>query len=133
MTSHHDPTDISAPDPASSDEGRLPPMVEAELAILTHLSSVEAVRAFEAMRTQLRPDTAPQFTQLLEMINAFSGPDFAEKASAELVDAVTSTGEVRLFDRYGGDIDDPIGALALAQVIRLVAANRPILGDTFGL
>ncbi|OZC46335.1 hypothetical protein CH267_28205 [Rhodococcus sp. 06-621-2] len=105
----------------------------AELEILAQLCSPEAVAAFELMCGSVRVETAPRFVDLLRTVNAFSGPGFAEKASAELLEVVASTGEVELMAHHSVGLDDPIGALALAQLIRTIADNRPTLGEAFGL
>ena len=81
----------------------------------------------------VRIETAPRFVDLLRTINALSGPGFSERASAELLDVVASTGEVELMARHCVGLDDPIGALALAQLIRTIADNRATLGEAFGL
>ena len=107
----------------------------AELEILAQLCSPEAAGAFELMCGSVRIETAPRFVDLLRTINALSGPGFSERASAELLDVVASTGEVELMARHCVGLDDPIGALALAlaQLIRTIADNRATLGEAFGL
>ncbi|OZD12071.1 MULTISPECIES: hypothetical protein [Nocardiaceae] len=105
----------------------------AELEILAQLCSPEAVAAFELMCCSVRVETAPRFVDLLRTVNALSGPGFAERASAELLEVVASTGEVELMARHSVGLDDPIGALALAQLIRTIADNRATLGEAFGL
>lgn len=121
----------------SDNTGRTPgersELFDAELAILGQLCSPEAVAAFELMHASVRLETAPRFVDLLRTINALSGPGFAERASAELLDVVASTGEVELMARHSVDVNDPIGALALAQLIRTIADNRATLGEAFEL
>lgn len=108
-------------------------MIDAELGILTQLCSPEAAAAFEMMYASVRLETAPRFIELLRTINALSGPGFAERASAELLEVVASTGEVALMARHSGGVDDPVGALALAQLIRTIAEHRATLGESFGV
>lgn len=124
---------MTAPENIDRTPGEWSELMDAELGILTQLCSPEAAGAFEMMHTSVRVETAPRFTELLRTVNALSGPGFAERASAELLDVVASTGEVTLMARHSGGVDDPIGALALAQLIRTVAERRAALGESFGV
>ncbi|WP_037180515.1 hypothetical protein [Rhodococcoides fascians] len=121
-----DGTDDTARTPADWAE-----LHEAELGILTQLCSPEACDAFGVIHRGVRAETAERFAALLRTINTLSGPGFADRASAELLEVVAETGEVELMARH--HIDDPIGALALAQLMRTIADNRPVLGESFGL
>jgi hypothetical protein len=90
----------------------------AEVAVLAELSSPEAVAAFELLRASLQFETAPRFVELLATINRLSGPDFAVRASLELLDAVRDSDDLDLVELFAPSIDDPIGALSLAQLLR---------------
>lgn len=90
----------------------------AEVAVLAELSSPEAVAAFELLRASLQLDTVPRFVELLATINRLSGPDFAVRASLELLDAVHDSDDLDLVELFAPSIDDPIGTLSLAQLLR---------------
>jgi hypothetical protein len=89
-----------------------------ELAILAELRSPEAVAAFEMLHSTVRPDTASRFAELLSIINDISGPDFAVDASLNLLDAVQDSGDLEVV--VAATVDDPITALALAQLLRRI-------------
>ncbi|OZC62797.1 hypothetical protein CH267_00095 [Rhodococcus sp. 06-621-2] len=124
---------MSAPDNTPRTPAQWSELIDAELEIIGQLCSPEAVEAFELMHAGVRVETAPRFVDLLRTINALSGPGFADRASAQLLDVVAETGEVELMAHHSPGIDDPVGALALAQLIRTIADNRAALGHTFGL
>ncbi|MGB7235576.1 MAG: hypothetical protein WBD41_06265 [Rhodococcus sp. (in: high G+C Gram-positive bacteria)] len=90
----------------------------AEVAVLAELGSPEAVTGFELMRHTLQLETAPRFVELLTTINRLSGPGFAVRASLELLDAVHDSGDLELVEMFAPSLDDPVGALALAQLLR---------------
>ncbi|WP_072803422.1 hypothetical protein [Rhodococcoides yunnanense] len=90
----------------------------AEIAALAELSSPEAVKAFALVRNRLRPGEINRFDELLETVNRLSGPGFEDAASAELRDALHSTRTDDDIRALAHSIDEPIGALALAQVLR---------------
>ncbi|MCZ4277426.1 hypothetical protein [Rhodococcoides yunnanense] len=124
---------MTTPENIDRTPGEWSELMDAELGILTQLCSPEAAAAFEMMRACVRVETASRFTELLRTVNALSGPGFAERASAELLEVVASTGEVALMARHSGGVDDPIGALALAQLIRTIAEHRDALDESFGM
>lgn len=101
-----------------NDTDALPAVDAAELAILIELRSPEAVAAFDQMHTSIRPRTAQRCADLLSSINRLSGPDFAVNASLELLDAVDDSGDLDLVEQFAPAIDDPLGALSLAQLLR---------------
>jgi hypothetical protein len=91
-----------------------------ELAILAELRSPEALAAFEMLYSTVPVETASQFVELLEIINELSGPDFAVKASLDLLDAVQDSGDLGVVVAAASTVDDPITALALAQLLRRI-------------
>ncbi len=91
-----------------------------ELAILAELRSPEAVAAFEMLHTSIRPATAPRFAELLAIINELSGPNFAVDASLDLLHAVQDSGDLEVVVAAAPTLDDPITALALAQLLRRI-------------
>ncbi|MBY4128080.1 hypothetical protein HQO83_06735 [Rhodococcus fascians] len=104
---------MSTPDsPALSDLDSI------KLAILAELRSPEAVAAFEMLHSTLRPEVGSRFVELLAIINELSGPNFAIDASLDLLDAVQDSGDLALV--VAATIDDPITALALAQLLRTI-------------
>ena len=113
---------VSAGDDGQRPDDGLSAFDLAEVAVLCELGSPEAVAAFELVRTSLRPETAPRFTALLTTINRLSGPDFELAASLELLDAVHDSGDLELVERFAPTLDDAIGALSLAQLLRTYRA-----------
>ncbi|MEH6797483.1 hypothetical protein CH262_03240 [Rhodococcus sp. 05-2255-1e] len=106
---------MSTPDsPALSD------LDTVELAILAELRSPEAVAAFEMLHSTVHPDTASRFAELLSIINDISGPNFAVDASLDLLDAVQDSGDLEVVVASASTVDDPITALALAQLLRRI-------------
>jgi hypothetical protein len=106
---------MSTPDsPALSD------LDAVELDILAELRSPEAVAAFEMLHSTVRPEAGPRFVELLAIINDISGPNFAVDASLDLLDAVQDSGDLEVVVAAALTIDDPITALALAQVLRRI-------------
>lgn len=106
---------MSTPDsPALSDLDSI------ELAILAELRSPEAVAAFEMLHSTVRPEAGPRFVELLAIINELSGPNFAVDASLDLLDAVQDSGDLEVVVAASPTVDDPITALALAQVLRRI-------------
>lgn len=91
-----------------------------ELAALAELRSPEAVAAFEMLRSSIRPETAARFVELLAIINELSGPDFAVAASLDLLAAVDDSTDLALVVAAAPRLDDPITALALAQLLRTI-------------
>ncbi|WP_415977516.1 hypothetical protein [Rhodococcus sp. 077-4] len=91
-----------------------------ELAILAELRSPEAVAAFEMLHSTVHPETASRFVELLAIINELSGPNFAVEASLDLLDAVQDSGDLELVVASASTVDDPITALALAQLLRRI-------------
>ncbi|CCQ18434.1 putative uncharacterized protein [Rhodococcus sp. AW25M09] len=106
---------MSTPDsPALSD------LDAVELDILAELRSPEAVAAFEILHSTVRPEAGPRFVELLAIINELSGPNFAVDASLDLLDAVQDSGDLEVVVAAAPTVDDPITALALAQVLRRI-------------
>ena len=106
---------MSTPDsPALSD------LDAVELDILAELRSPEAVAAFEMLHSTVRPEAGPRFVELLAIINDISGPNFAVDASLDLLDAVQDSGDLEVVVAAAPTVDDPITALALAQVLRRI-------------
>ena len=106
---------MSTPDsPALSD------LDAVELEILAELRSPEAVAAFEMLHSTVRPEAGPRFVELLAIINELSGPNFAVDASLDLLDAVQDSGDLEVVVAAAPTVDDPITALALAQVLRRI-------------
>nr|WP_314145643.1 hypothetical protein [uncultured Rhodococcus sp.] len=106
---------MSTPDsPALSD------LDAVELDILAELRSPEAVAAFEMLHSTVRPEAGPRFVELLAIINELSGPNFAVDASLDLLDAVQDSGDLEVVVAAAPTVDDPITALALAQVLRRI-------------
>ncbi|WP_032405574.1 hypothetical protein [Rhodococcoides fascians] len=106
---------MSRPDsPALSDLDSI------ELAILAELRSPEAVAAFEMLHSTVRPEAGPRFVELLAIINELSGPKFAVDASLDLLDAVQDSGDLEVVVASAPTVDDPVTALALAQVLRRI-------------
>ncbi|OZE33549.1 hypothetical protein CH278_13095 [Rhodococcus sp. 05-2254-5] len=106
---------MSTPDsPALSDLDSI------ELAILTELRSPEAVAAFEMLHGTVPVETGSRFAELLAIINDISGPNFAVDASLNLLDAVQDSGDLALVVAAAPTLDDPITALALAQLLRTI-------------
>ena len=106
---------MSTPDsPALSDLDSI------ELAILAELRSPEAVATFEMLHSTVRPEAGPRFVELLAIINELSGPNFAVDASLDLLDAVQDSGDLEVVVAAAPTVDDPITALALAQVLRRI-------------
>lgn len=91
-----------------------------ELDILAELRSPEAVAAFEMLHSTVRPEAGPRFVELLAIINELSGPNFAVDASFDLLDAVQDSGDLEVVVAAAPTVDDPITALALAQVLRRI-------------
>lgn len=91
-----------------------------ELAALAELRSPEAVAAFEMLHSSIRPETAARFVELLAIINELSGPDFAVAASLDLLAAVDDSTDLALVVGAAPTLDDPITALALAQLLRTI-------------
>ena len=89
-----------------------------ELDILAELRSPEAVAAFEMLYSTVRPETGSRFVELLAIINDISGPNFAVDASLDLLDAVQDSGDLAVV--VAAAVDDPITALALAQLLRTI-------------
>lgn len=106
---------MSTPDsPALSD------LDAVELDILAELRSPEAVATFEMLHSTVRPEAGPRFVELLAIINDISGPNFAVDASLDLLDAVQDSGDLALVVAAAASLDDPITALALAQLLRTI-------------
>ncbi|MCJ0894671.1 hypothetical protein ACIGGF_24975 [Rhodococcus sp. NPDC078407] len=106
---------MSTPDsPALSD------LDAVELDILAELRSPEAVATFEMLHSTVRPEAGPRFVELLAIINELSGPNFAVDASLDLLDAVQDSGDLEVVVAAAPTVDDPITALALAQVLRRI-------------
>lgn len=106
---------MSTPDsPALSDLDSI------ELAILTELRSPEAVAAFEMLHAAVPVETGTRFAELLAIINDISGPNFAVDASLNLLDAVQDADDLALVVAAAPTLDDPITALALAQLLRTI-------------
>ncbi|OZC56410.1 hypothetical protein CH298_27725 [Rhodococcoides fascians] len=91
-----------------------------ELAILAELRSPEAVAAFEMLHGTVPVETGSRFAELLAIINDISGPNFAVDASLNLLDAVQDSGDLALVVAAAPTLDDPITALALAQLLRTI-------------
>jgi hypothetical protein len=89
-----------------------------ELDILAELRSPEAVDAFEMLHAAVPVETGSRFAELLAIINDISGPNFAVDASLDLLDAVQDSGDLALV--VAATVDDPITALALAQLLRTI-------------
>jgi hypothetical protein len=99
---------MSTPDsPALSDLDSI------ELAILAELRSPEAVAAFEMLHGTVPVETGSRFADI-------SGPNFAVDASLNLLDAVQDSGDLALVVAAAPTLDDPITALALAQLLRTI-------------
>lgn len=106
---------MSTPDsPALSDLDSI------ELTILAELRSPEAVAAFEMLHGTVPVETGSRFAELLAIINELSGPNFAVDASLNLLDAVQDSGDLALVVAAAPTLDDPITALALAQLLRTI-------------
>jgi hypothetical protein len=106
---------MSTPDsPALSDLDSI------ELTILAELRSPEAVAAFEMLHGTVPVETGSRFAELLAIINDISGPNFAVEASLNLLDAVQDSGDLALVVAAAPTLDDPITALALAQLLRTI-------------
>ncbi|WP_032403799.1 hypothetical protein [Rhodococcoides fascians] len=106
---------MSTPDsPALSDLDGI------ELAILAELRSPEAVAAFEMLHAAVPVETGSRFAELLAIVNDISGPNFAVDASLNLLDAVQDSGDLALVVAAAPTLDDPITALALAQLLRTI-------------
>lgn len=91
-----------------------------ELAILAELRSPEAVAAFEMLHATVPAETGPRFAELLSIINDISGPNFSVDTSLNLLDAVQDSGDLEVVVASASTVDDPITALALAQLLRRI-------------
>ncbi|MDI9933397.1 hypothetical protein QM588_23530 [Rhodococcus sp. IEGM 1354] len=91
-----------------------------ELAILAELRSPEAVATFEMLHGTVPEETGSRFAELLAIINDISGPNFAVDASLNLLDAVQDSGDLALVVAAAPTLDDPVTALALAQLLRTI-------------
>ncbi|MGB6276503.1 MAG: hypothetical protein WBF80_13970 [Rhodococcus sp. (in: high G+C Gram-positive bacteria)] len=89
-----------------------------ELAVLTELCSPEAVAAFEMMHASIRPSNAARFADLLSIINGLSGPNFADAASLNLLEAIEDSSDLEFVESVASRLDHPLTALSVAQLLR---------------
>ncbi|MBJ7325037.1 MAG: hypothetical protein JHC70_22200 [Rhodococcus sp.] len=126
MTGNHRETDLSESDVL-------------ELDILALLQTAEANEAFDTYGPLITTRTAPQFADLLRMINALAaGGDFESAIDAEVFAAVRSPVDISRLEKFGVfATSDPVLKLTAVQTLRTihdaetvpVEAQSPAPGD----
>ena len=128
MTGEHRETDLSESDVL-------------ELDILALLQTAEANEAFDTYGPLITTRTAPQFADLLRMINALAaGGDFESAIDAEVFAAVRSPVDISRLEKFGVfATSDPVLKLTAVQTLRTIhdaetapastEAQSPAAGD----
>jgi hypothetical protein len=93
-----------------------------ELDILALLQSPEANDAFETYSPLVTTRTAPQFADLLRMINTLAaGGDFEAAIDAEVFTAVRSPVDISRLEKFGVfATSDPVLKLTAVQTLRTI-------------
>ena len=93
-----------------------------ELDILALLQSPEANEAFDTYGALISTRTAPQFADLLRMINALAaGGDFESAIDAEVFAAVRSPIDISRLEKFGVfATSDPVLKLTAVQTLRTI-------------
>ena len=109
MTGEHRETDLSESDVL-------------ELDILALLQTAEANEAFDTYGPLITTRTAPQFADLLRMINALAaGGDFESAIDAEVFAAVRSPVDISRLEKFGVfATSDPVLKLTAVQTLRTI-------------
>lgn len=109
MTGEHRETDLSESDVL-------------ELDILALLQTAEANEAFNTYGPLITTRTAPQFADLLRMINALAaGGDFESAIDAEVFAAVRSPVDISRLEKFGVfATSDPVLKLTAVQTLRTI-------------
>ena len=109
MTGNHRETDLSESDVL-------------ELDILALLQTAEANEAFDTYGPLITTRTAPQFADLLRMINALAaGGDFESAIDAEVFAAVRSPVDISRLEKFGVfATSDPVLKLTAVQTLRTI-------------
>jgi len=93
-----------------------------ELDIIALLESPEAVAAFDSYGPLITARTAPQFANLLRMINSLAdGDDFEAAVDAAMFAAVRCPVDITRLDAFGAlSTTNPIVKVAAVQMLRTI-------------